>query len=305
MAEPVEIAAPGPQGDLAGTFLPAGPGAPVVLIVPGSGPTDRDGNNPLGVRAATYRLIAEGLAERGISSVRIDKRGMFGSAGAVADPNAVTVADYADDIHTWTGTIRQRTGAGCAFVLGHSEGALMALQAAREAEGLCGLLLVSAPGRRLGDVLRAQLEANPANAPVLPQALAAIATLEAGGTVDAGALHPALGGLFASAVQPFLRDLFSHDPAEMIAGLDLPILILQGETDLQTSTDDARRLAGANPRAELRLLADVNHVLKTAAAGDAAANLATYATPDLPLAEGVVEALAGFVLQAVEVRRSR
>ncbi len=64
--------------------------APLALIIPGSGPTDSDGNNPLGVRASTYKLLAQDLAARGVATVRIDKRGMFASAAAVADPNAVT-----------------------------------------------------------------------------------------------------------------------------------------------------------------------------------------------------------------------
>src|ERR1700760_2169899 len=87
-AAPLEsaIEAPGPLGPLKGTLLAPQPGGgPVVLIIPGSGPTDRDGNSPAGVLAATYRLLAEGLAGHGIASVRIDKRGMFGSAAAVAD----------------------------------------------------------------------------------------------------------------------------------------------------------------------------------------------------------------------------
>src|SRR5688572_2979729 len=96
-AAPIEkpLTARGPQGDLAGTLVDAGKAAPVVLIIPGSGPTDRNGNNPLGVTAAPYRLLAEGLAGRGISSVRIDKRGMFGSKAAIPDANKVTIADYA------------------------------------------------------------------------------------------------------------------------------------------------------------------------------------------------------------------
>lgn len=71
-AAPVEsfVEAPGPQGPLKGTMLaPEAKAAPVVLILPGSGPTDRDGNSGLGIRASTYRLLAEGLAARGIASV--------------------------------------------------------------------------------------------------------------------------------------------------------------------------------------------------------------------------------------------
>ncbi len=294
-----EITAPGPQGHLAGTLLRAGDRVPVVLIIPGSGPTDRDGNSPLGITASTYRMIAEELAERGISSVRVDKRGMFGSTGAVSDANAVTVADYASDVHSWIATIRARTGAGCVFVLGHSEGALVALEASRKSDGICGLLLVSGPGRPLGDILRAQLRANAANTPYLPEMLAAIETLEGGGSVDVSALHPVVAGLFAPSVQPFLRDVFSRNPAAMIADVDLPVLILQGETDLQTRVDDARLLAAANPAARLAVIERANHVLKSAPGDDLQANLATYTNPDLPLADGVIEAIAGFVRDAM------
>jgi pimeloyl-ACP methyl ester carboxylesterase len=298
IAEPQDIGAPGPQGDLRGTYLSAGDGAPVVLVVPGSGPTDRDGNNPLGIKASTYRLIAEGLAERGISSVRIDKRGMFGSAAAAADANAVTIDAYADDIRNWIGAIRDKTGASCVWVLGHSEGALVALKAAQSPDGICGLLLVSGPGRKLGDILRVQLSGNPANAPYLPQMLEAIERLEAGGSVDTGALPPAAAGLFAPSIQGFLRNLFSYDPAKLIAGVSVPVLILQGGADLQIGVEDARLLAAAKPGTELKLIPGANHVLKAAPADDLAANFATYADPDLSLAPGVVEALSQFVLRA-------
>src|SRR5688500_7572800 len=117
--QPVEIA--GPKGPLAGSLRPAGEGAPVVLIVPGSGPTDRDGNNPLGVKAAPYRMLAKELSSRGIATLRIDKRGMFGSKAAIADANAVTIADYAADVHAWVAKARALTGAKCAWVAGHSE----------------------------------------------------------------------------------------------------------------------------------------------------------------------------------------
>lgn len=229
MSKPRTIEAPGPAGPLAGTVLgPSDTNAPVVLIVPGSGPTDRDGNNPLGVRASSYRLIAEGLAARGIRSVRVDKRGMFGSDRAIPDANAVTIEDYAADIHAWVATIRETMGAPCVWVLGHSEGGLSALVAAQKAGGICGLLLMSATGRRLGDVLREQIGANPANASVSEQAEIIIAQLEAGQRVEAGELNPALLPLFRPEVQRFLISSFAHDPAKLIATYAGPVLILQG-----------------------------------------------------------------------------
>ena len=290
-----EITAPGPQGDLHGSFIAPADGGPVLLIVPGSGPTDRDGNNPLGVSAASYRLLAEALAERGIGSVRIDKRGLFASAGAVADANAVTIDDYVTDVASWVGAIRDRTGAGCVWLAGHSEGGLVALAAAQKVDALCGLVLIAAPGRPLGVVMREQLEANPANAPVLADALAAIATLEAGARVAVTGFHPAVQALFAPPVQGFLIDMFARDPAALAAASDLPLLILQGAKDLQVALADAEALHAARPDATYLVLDDVNHILKTVTGDDRAANLASYADPSLPLAPAVVEAIADFI----------
>ncbi len=285
----------GPLGPLRGALIrPDDAQGPIVLIIPGSGPTDRDGNSRLGLAANTYRLIAEGLAARGIASVRIDKRGMHGSASAIADPNAVIIADYAADVRGWVRTLRAEHGASCVVLLGHSEGGLVALAAAQHAEGLCGLVLAASPGRRLGDILREQLAANPANAPVLDEANAAISTLEAGGAVEPARLHPGLRPLFGAQVQGFLRDAMSHDPAALAATIRLPVLVLQGGRDLQVSVADARRLAAAAPAGELALIPDANHVLKSAPE-DRAANLATYANPALPLAGGVVERIAAFI----------
>lgn len=293
-AASIPLTAPGPNGPLAGTYLDAGSKAPVVLIVPGSGPTDRDGNNPLGVAAAPYRLLAEGLANKGVSTVRIDKRGLFGSKSAVTDPNKVTLSDYAEDVHHWVAAIRDRTGTSCVWVLGHSEGGLVALVAAQEPKDICGVILVSTPGRKLGDVLREQLKANPANAPLLDSALAAIASLEAGKTVDATNMHPALQRLFAPQVQGFLIDMMSRDPAKLAASIERPVLIVQGERDVQVSPADADALAAGQPRAKLLIIPGMNHVLKDVQSDDRAANLATYGNPDLPIDLKIVEAIADF-----------
>jgi pimeloyl-ACP methyl ester carboxylesterase len=289
------ITAPGPNGPLEGTLLDAGTKAPVVLMIPGSGPTDRDGNNPLGITAAPYRLLAEALGQKGVSTVRIDKRGMFGSKAAIPDANKVTIGDYAADTHAWVKAIRDRTGAKCVWVLGHSEGGLVALESAQNPQGICGIILVSAAGRKLGDVLREQLRANPANAPLLDDALAAIDSLEAGKTVDVSAMHPALQKLFAPQVQPFLMNEMAMDPAKLAGSTKVPVLILQGGRDLQVSEADAKALAAAQPKAKLVLIPAMNHVLKDVASDDRAANAATYADPSIPVDSTLVDAIAGFV----------
>lgn len=289
------LTAQGPAGTLAGTLIRPADGQPVILVIPGSGPTDRDGNNPLGVTAAPYRLLAEALGARGIGTLRIDKRGMFGSAAPGVDPNAVTIERYADDVATWADTARKATGRECIWLLGHSEGGLVALAAARRMPGLCGAITVAAPGRKLGDVMREQLRANPANAPLLDAALAAIARLEAGERVDVSAMPAPLQGLFAPPVQGFLIDLFGHDPAALAAGVSVPLLVIQGGNDLQVPESDGETLRAAQRQARYVLLPDMNHVLKDVPGKDRPANLAAYADPSRPVSPGLVDAIAGFV----------
>ena len=130
-AKEAEIQAPGPEGPLKGTITTAqNPTPPFALIVPGSGPIDRDGYSPIIGQTNTYKLLSEGLLKHGISTVRFDKRGMFGSAAALSDPNAVTYSDYASDVKTWVATIQKQTGAKCVWLIGHSEGGLVSLVAA-------------------------------------------------------------------------------------------------------------------------------------------------------------------------------
>lgn len=297
----VEVEAQVENGPLRGSLaMPAdGAARAAVVVIPGSGPTNRDGDSPLGVAAGSLRLLAGALAERGIASIRVDKRGMFASAGTFADPNAVTFDDYAGDALAWVEVARERTAAECAWLLGHSEGGLVALVAAQAAgPSLCGLVLVAAPGRPMAVVLREQLRASLADASVLAEALAAIEALERGERVDTAGLDPSLQGLFFSeAVQGFLIDAFARDPAALIAGVKRPVLIVGGDADLQVGVADADALSHAQPEARRVIVPGMNHVLKKVPPGDAAANLAAYGDPSLPLAPGLAEAVAGFILE--------
>ena len=292
---PVELTAPGPQGPLAGTLLDPDPKGPLVLIIPGSGPTDRDGNSPLGVAGGPYRQLAEALAAKGIATLRIDKRGLFGSRAAVADPNAATTGGYADDAQAWSKVARARTGRKCVWLLGHSEGGMVALVAAQRPAGLCGIILASAIGRPMATVLREQLNANPMNAPILAPALGAIDALEAGKRVPQATLPAPIQPLFADKLQGYWIDLFSHDPAKLIANLKLPVLILQGTRDIQVSVADAEALKHAQPKAVLKLLPGINHVFRPVESDDRRANIATYRDGSLPISPDVAAAVTGFL----------
>lgn len=284
-AKPMET--DGLHGEL---LSPGGAPRAAALIIAGSGPTDRDGNSPLGVRAGTYRLLAEGLADRGIATLRFDKRGVAASAAAAAREEDLRFETYVDDVRAWAEKLRAEVKADCVWLLGHSEGALVAQVAARDNPRVCGLILVAGAGRKAGDILRDQLSrAMPADAQA--PVWAALTELEAGRTV---ADPPPPPGLFRPSVQPYLISWFKYDPAELLRAYPGPALILSGSTDIQASAADADRLAAAQPRAKQVRLEGVNHVLKAAPA-DRAANIATYADPALPLAPGVVDAVAAFI----------
>ena len=293
VSTPLELAST--PAALHGTLLtPDGQTRAAAVILPGSGPTDRDGNSgQFGIRASTYRLLAEGLAERGVATLRIDKRGIAGSAAAATSEADLRFNAYADDARAWAAEAAAKTGQPCAWLIGHSEGALVALAAvADHNDKICGLVLLSGAGRPAGVVLREQLAALPET--LKTRAYEVLTELEAGRTV---ADPPAeLAAFFRPSVQPYLISWLTLDPAQLAAAYDGSIFIGQGTTDIQVSVADAEAIKAAQPRATLVVWDGVNHVLKTAPA-DRVANVATYMDPALPLAPGVVEAVAGFVLK--------
>tara|TARA_R110002051_G_scaffold11215_11_gene41109 strand:- start:917 stop:1849 length:933 start_codon:yes stop_codon:yes gene_type:complete len=295
---PVETAVvlPALPAPLHGTLLaPDGPARAVAVILPGSGPTDRDGNSPqFGISAQPYRLLARGLADRGIATVRIDKRGIGESAAAGPAEADLRFTTYAEDARAWAAEAAARAGRPCAWLIGHSEGALVALAAADDhADSICGLVLLSGAGRPAGVVLREQLARGLAE-PMKTEAFDILSELEAGRAV--ADTPPGLASLFRPSVQPYLMSWLPLDPAALIAAWDGPVLIGQGTTDIQVTVVDAETMAAARPDARLVLWEGVNHVLKTAPA-ERAANVATYADPDLPLAPGIVEDVADFILE--------
>jgi alpha-beta hydrolase superfamily lysophospholipase len=291
-----EVSVDGGQAPLYGSLLtPTGakPG-PAVLLIAGSGPTDRDGNSTVpGVKPASLKLIAQGLAAAGVRSLRYDKRAIAKSAPAAVREADLRFTTAVDDAVLFARLLKARPGVTCVIILGHSEGALVAALAAQKV-ATCGVIEVSGLGRPFGVVLREQMAAQPLPASLRQQMEAGLTELEHGRQV---ANIPGLEALFRPSVQPYLISQLTIDPAKALADVKAPVLILQGDNDLQISVVDARLLSAAQPDARLEILPDMNHVLK-AAPRDRAGNLATYADPDLPLAPGVMPAILTFVKSA-------
>lgn len=277
---------------LSGTLTtPPGRGRfPVALIIAGSGPTDRDGNGPL-MRTDAYKLLAAALAARGIATLRYDKRGI-GSSRTPQNEADVRFEDFVADAVTLTHYLEATERFGSVSIVGHSEGSLIGMVAAQRDPNVKALVSLEGTGRPAPVVIEEQLHA----AGISPAMASEVAQynheLLAGKTVASP--DPALNGLFRPSIQPYLISWYKYDPAAEIAKLTIPVLIVQGTTDLQVGMIDANHLAAANPRAKLVVIEGMNHVLKAAPA-DRALNLKTYSDPALPLDSQVVSAIADFL----------
>jgi uncharacterized protein len=264
---------------------------PIVLLIAGSGPTDRNGNQG-GLQPNELRMIAEALAEHGIASLRYDKRAVGRSTvPASFREDALTIDSFVDDAAAWLTLLEQRGDLGPRFVAGHSEGGLIAILLAKRA-ALDGIVLMAAPGRRLGEITREQLRAAAMPQPLLDEALATLAALERGEGVPN--VSPQLMPLLRPSVQPFMRSVLAIDPAGELARLRVPLLVVQGGHDLQVAEADAAALIRARPDAAVFRSAEMNHVLKLAPA-DRAAQQKAYSDPSIPLAPGLADAIIAFV----------
>ena len=294
LAETVQI--PGPQGPLEAEMIAVEKAAHVVIVIPGSGPIDRDGNAPqTGLSTETYKLLAEGFADQGISSLRIDKRGFYGSAGAISDPNDVTIDAYAQDVRDWVSFALSL--APCVWLAGHSEGGLVALVAAQDApQNLCGLVLLATPGRPIGQLMIEQFETNPAYSPFVTEIHAIVTDLEAGESRDPASVSALLRSLFSTGLQRYMIDLFSYDPTEAAKDWNGPVLIVQGTEDIQVRPHNADLLSRAMSQSTRINLVGGTHMLKAAVEENP---LATYTEPSLPLHEKLVPGIASFIDELV------
>lgn len=276
-------------GTIDGTIDTLGGRSPVVLIIAGSGPTDRNGNSTLGIDPDTYRLLASDLEHRSIASLRYDKRGVGASAAAGPSEQDLRFDTYIEDAAAWIRQLRADGRFTRIVVAGHSEGSLIGIVAAQRAPADAFVSLEGA-GRPIYTVLREQLK------PKLPaqlyaQADAIMTSLQAGKMV--AQIPPELNALFRPTVQPYLISWFKYDPAVEIAKLRIPVTIVQGTADVQVTMVDAEALHRANAASQLVVVQGMNHVLKYSPdVSSEAAILKGYQNPSLPVDPQVVNAVA-------------
>jgi pimeloyl-ACP methyl ester carboxylesterase len=268
-------------GELSGTLtVPILKGTfPVALIIAGSGPTDRNGNNAQ-MKNNSLQLLAHELAAQGIASLRYDKRGIGKSASAMISEDQLSFENYVEDANAWVSELKADPRFNRLIIVGHSEGSLIGMLASEKADVFVSL---AGAGRSIDVILKEQLaEQLSGKKKLLRAANEGLSKLKEGKLVEDAPVE--LFGLFRPSIQPYMMSWMKYDPAVEICNLKIPIVIVQGTTDLQVKEEDARLLFMAHPlNSRLIIIENMNHVLKIAPL-DRAKNIETYSDPQLPLA---------------------
>lgn len=279
-------------GQIHGTLLIPGnvKKPPLVIIIAGSGPTDRNGNSPLGVQSNTYKMLAENMAKNSIASLRFDKRGIAKSQPAMKSESELLFETYINDVNEWVSLMKSDKRFSSIIITGHSEGSLIGMVAARQSE-VDGFISVSGSGKPADILLKEQLEKQ-LPPELMNESNKILDSLKNGKKVTK--VNPLFVALYRPSVQPYMISWLKYDPAKEISKLKMPVLIIQGTTDIQVTLNDAGLLSAAKPDAKLVIIENMNHVLKECDS-DVQKNMETYKNQTLPLKPGLIEEIVGFI----------
>lgn len=284
-----------PTGDIHGVLLmpDVEQPCPLVIIIAGSGPTDMDGNTiGSNLHNNSLKMLAEGLEAKGIASIRYDKRGIGKSQAAGTSEEEMRFEHYIDDAAAWADMFGDDERFSTIAIAGHSEGSLIGMVAAQKSSAVKAYISIAGCGRPAYEVLEEQLKRQPEQ--VQREAAEINKELCEGRTVEN--VPGYLAALYRKSVQPYLISWFRYDPAKEIAKLKIPVLILQGDKDLQVSLKDAEKLYAARMFSSFYIIEGMNHVLKHCDSNEMLGQLDAYQNPTLPIKDELIEHIARFLL---------
>ena len=260
---------------------------PVALIIAGSGPTDRNGNNPM-MKNNSLKMLAEALAKNGIASLRYDKRGIGESKASAVTETSLVFENYTEDAKSWINFLKLDKRFTQLTVIGHSEGSLIGMIAGAKANKF---ISIAGAGESADKLLKSQISSK-SNKVIEDMTFPIIDSLKSGNKVKK--VDPMLNSLFRPSIQPYLISWFKYDPQTEIKKLTVPILIIQGNNDLQVPVQDAENLSKANKNAELDIIDKMNHIMKIID-GDKQANMESYNNETLPISETMTTKIMSFI----------
>lgn len=258
----------------------------LVILISDYGPTDRNGNQNNQKNDAILK-IAKALAHNGIASFRYDKR-TFKQILNNNFKNRTSFNDFIKDAKAVLNYFKKSEKFDKLYVMGHGQGSLVGMLAAESLAD--GFISVAGFGKNIGDVIVEQIN-------ILDTALGTeaqrVANLLKGGNTTKD--YPeALSSVFDITLQPFMISWMHYNPAMVISRLQMPILIIHGTKDLNVSLEEAELLKESNPRASLKIIENMNHVLVTIT-GDNLENAKSINQAYRALSDDFVSAVVSFI----------
>lgn len=258
----------------------------LVIIIAGSGPTDRNGNQNF-LKNNSLKKLATAITDKGVATFRYDKRIVKQIRSGNVDLS-ITLDDFVMDTKSVISHFKSTNQFSKIYVAGHSQGSLVGMLAAEN--NIDGFISLAGAGQNFGDVIVEQI--NNTARQFIDDTKRVVKKLKAGKTTTD---YPAqLGAIFNIETQPFMISWMAYNPSEIIASLKMPILIINGTKDLQVSIDEAKLLASANKNSELKIIDNVNHVLFTIE-GDDLENSKSYNESFREISKELIDSVISFI----------
>lgn len=268
---------------------------PLALIIVGSGPTDRNGNQPQ-MKNNSLKMLSDGLFYNNIATLCFDKRGIAESKAAGKDEADLRFDDYVNDIRSWADLLAKDKRFSEIVIVGHSEGSLIGMIAAQDNKKASKYISIAGVGEPAANILKEQLSKQMAAQPQVARDMifSYIDKLEKGETITD--VPASLNMLFRPSVQPYMISWFKYNPQEEISKLTIPVLILQGTTDIQVTVKQAELLADANSKAQKIIIDKMDHVMKNSETTDQPTQIKdSYTNPDKPVMPEVIKNISSFI----------
>lgn len=259
----------------------------LVILIAGSGPTDRDGNQKM-MTNNSLKFLAEAVANNGIAVYSYDKRIFAQMAAGKLDEASLSFDAFIDDAKSVIEYFKNQKKYHTITIAGHSEGALIGMVAANG--NADAYISIAGAGRPIDEVLLEQIGKQ---APFLKEEVEKdLTTLKSGNTFELK--NQMLASLFRPSVQPYMISWIKYNPQNEIKKLHIPTLLINGDKDIQVSVNDVQLLYQAKLDAQLKIIPNMNHIFKEIKGNDTE-NKASYTNPDLPVIKELPSLITTFI----------
>jgi len=263
---------------------------PLAIIIQGSGPTDRDGNQK-GLKNNSLKYLAEGLYHKNIATFRYDKGFFKQVLDGTFDERKVDFNDFIKDAINVVDYFKEDQRFSELIIIGHSQGSLVGMIAAQE-KSVSKFISLAGAGQEIDVVVIDQLKKlSPA---LVENARKSFDDIRVNGLAQN--YSPFLATIFRPSLQPFMISWMDYNPQLEIEKLTIPVLIINGNNDFQVQVSEAEKLKNAKPDAVLVIIPNMNHLFKEIKGG-LIENQKSYNDEDLPVMRKLIKTIKLFILK--------